>query len=167
MALNSQSFFAPDSIQATIATTLKIAPGLLDRSKRDIRLAYAKYEAIHDSIRQITLMASAGTWTQKVPSNDDFIEVFVSKSNYFRYYNTIFARVPNGSSIQKWLRGDSDASSSDNVWGSKKPTFDNLKVLLDDLDGDGKKSGGRKKTKGKSGKDTAKKEKRTKKSEAL
>ena len=75
--------------------------------------------------------------------------------------------MPNGSSIKKWLHGYSDASSSDDVWGSKKPIFDNLKVLLDDLAGDGKKSGKRKKTKGKSGKDKAKKKKKTKKSGAL
>jgi hypothetical protein len=82
-ALTIHSFLTPGSIQATIASTLKISPALLDQTKHVIRLAYAKYKAIHDSIRQINLMASSVTWTQRVPTNDDFIEIFVSKSNYF------------------------------------------------------------------------------------
>lgn len=148
-ALTIHSFLTPGSIQATIASTLKISPALLDRTKRDIRLAYSKYEAIHDAIRQINLMASAGTWTQKVPTNDEFIEIFVSKSNYFRYYNNSFSQIPNDSPIQKWLRNGSDAPSTHDIWGSNKPTFENLKVILEGLSGNKKKSGGKKVTKGK------------------
>jgi hypothetical protein len=66
--LTVHSFHAPGSVQALIATTLKIPVALLDRSKRDIRFAYAKYQAIHDAMRQINQMASAGSWTQKVLS---------------------------------------------------------------------------------------------------
>ena len=94
-------------------------------------------------------MASAGAWTQKVPTNDEFIKIFVSKSNYFQYYNNSFSQIPNNLAIQKWLCNGSDASFTHDVWGSNKPTFDNLKVLLEELSDNKKKSGGKKVTKGK------------------
>ena len=94
-------------------------------------------------------MASAGTCTQKVPANDEFIEIFVSKSNYFQYYNNSFSQILNDSPIKKWLHNGSDAPSTHDIWGSNKPTFENLKVILEGLSDNKKKSGGKKVTKGK------------------
>jgi len=131
-SFSSQNPHSPGSIQATIATALKVPPALMDRTKkRDIRLAYAKFEAVHDAIRTLNKMALAGTWNQKVPSNDDIIEVFCSRSVYFRYYKGIFSRVPEDTPVQKWLRNDEDAPSHLEIWGSMKPSLDNLQIVLD------------------------------------
>ena len=95
-------------------------------------------------------MAAAGTWSQKISANDEFIEVFCSKSNYFKYYRKTFTWVPNNSPIQKWLQWGSDAPSDHDVWGGQKQTFDNLSMILDDLSINKKKSGGKKEGKDKS-----------------
>ena len=94
-------------------------------------------------------MAAAGTWSQKIPANDEIIEVFCSKSNYFKYYRKTFTQIPNDSPIQKWLQGGSDAPCDYDVWGGWKQTFDNLLEILDDLSTTKKKSGGKKEGKDK------------------
>jgi hypothetical protein len=151
--LTVHSFHAPGSVQALIVTTLKIPLALLDRSKRDIRFAYAKYQGIHDAMRQINQMASAGSWTQKVPINDDFIEVFCSKSNYFRYYKKSFSHVSEHSAMQKWLQNNEDSPPDLEVWDSMKPTFENLQTILEEAKGGKRKGSKKEKGKGSKGKE--------------
>jgi hypothetical protein len=95
--------FPPGSIQELVATTLQIPVYLTDRTRRDLRLSYAKYEAFLDVAKRLSAMAAAGTWTRKVPTNDEIIEMFVSKSTYFKYYARIFPRVSTYPAMQKWL----------------------------------------------------------------
>jgi hypothetical protein len=67
-----------------------------------------------------------------VPINDDFIEVFCSKSNYFRYYKKSFSQVSGHSAMQKWLQNNDDSPSDLEVWDSMKPTFENLQAILEE-----------------------------------
>ena len=123
--------FPLDSVQHLIATTLNIAPGLTGRSKhRDLRLAYAKYEAIQTTMGQVSRLVAAGTWTQHAPTNDEIIEVFISTSNYFHYYDKVFPLVTANSNMQKWLCGAPDAPDQSEIWGSRRPSVENLKVYL-------------------------------------
>ena len=111
-------------------------------------------------------MAAAGTWSQKIPANDEIIEVFCSKSNYLKYYRKTFTRIPNDSPIQKWLQGGSDAPSDYDVWGGRKQTFDNLLEILDDLSTTKKKSDGKKEGKDKGEKKSGKAKSSKKKGQA-
>jgi hypothetical protein len=109
-------------------------------------------------------MVTAGTWTHRSPTNDDIIEVFTSKSTYFKYYAKLFPKVPLFPAAQKWLRSDDDASSDSKIWDFRKPSFENLAVILNnqaidvDLDEE-KRKGGKNKDKEKGKKKEKEKEK--------
>ena len=121
--------FEQGSIQELIAITLEISPHLTDRTKRDIRLAYAKYEAYLDANKAMSKLITSGAWTHKV-SNDDIIEVFFSKSAYFKDHAKVFSLVHKYPDMQKWLRNEDDALNDTELWKYKKKTFANLKEIL-------------------------------------
>ena len=128
-AASTYPSFAPGSIQELIATTLEIPSHLTDRSKRDLRLSYAKYEAYLEATKSMSKLVTLGTWTPKF-TNDDIIEIFFSKSAYFKWHSKIFPFVKKYPAMQKWLCND-DAPYDAEVWGHKKQTFENLKEILD------------------------------------
>ena len=55
----------------------------------------------------------------------------MSKSGYFHCPSQLFPKVVEGSEMEKWLEGGEDAPEDSNVWGDKKPSFQNLKEILD------------------------------------
>ncbi|KAG6870747.1 hypothetical protein C0995_010968, partial [Termitomyces sp. Mi166 len=48
--------------QHLLITTLSISPSLLDCSKHDLCYAFAKYEAIQDTLKKVNIMFKDGTW---------------------------------------------------------------------------------------------------------
>lgn len=124
---------AKSAIQELIISTLGIPVHLTDRSikaKADIRMAYAKYLALLDASKSMSKMVTSGTWTHKVATNDDIIEIFMSKSAYFQNHSKVFSMVHRYPPMQKWLGNGDDAPPDHNVWGYQKHTFENLKEIL-------------------------------------
>lgn len=72
-----------------------------------------------------------GAWPHQKLTNDDIIEVFVSKSAYFRSYAKIFPLVKQYPAMEKWLRNDNNGPTTFEVWGNAKQSFESLKVVLD------------------------------------
>src|SRR5882762_7771032 len=127
----SKSTIQPGSMQKILIDTFNISAHLLERKKTDLRLTYAKYLAIQKMIEDVGAMERAGTWTHQKPTVGDIAEVFMSKSGYFHRPHQLFPKVVDGSEMQKWLKGGEEAPAESDVWGDKKPSFKNLKEILD------------------------------------
>src|ERR1700676_1831311 len=82
-------------------------------------------------ILNVGAMDGPATWTHKKPPFEYIAEVFMSKSGYFHHPSQLFPKVVEGSEMEKWLEGGEDAPEDSDVWGGKKPSFKNLKEILD------------------------------------
>jgi hypothetical protein len=126
---------APDQLSLTplqllIKDTLNIPDHLTTIFKGgDIRMAYTRYLAVGDAKRRLTKLRAEGTWTQKLPTLEEFAGVFFGKTTYFNHSRS-FAKVPNFPLVEKWLLGEEDAPSDSRLWGSKKPTYAKLEELV-------------------------------------
>ena len=126
-------WFSAGSIQETIATTLEIPVHLTDRTNHDLHMSYAKYLAFLEATKTLSKMTTEDAWPHGKLTNDDIIEVFVSKSAYFRSYAKIFPLVKQYPAMQKWLQNEDGAPLVFEVWGNMKQNFENLKVVLDNF----------------------------------
>lgn len=127
-------------IQKLIVTTLATPPHLYDRppnAKVNIRLAYARYLEVLDTFTAIAKMTASGTWPdkKKKPTNDDMIEIFVSKTTWFKSHSKIFPLVNRSHAMESWLRIEDGAPTDFEVWGYQKQTFDALMDILSVLPG--------------------------------
>ena len=118
-------------VSQLIRTTLNIPFHLTQLSdhKSDLRIAYAKYLAIFDTLDVLDKMRKANTWTQK-STFTDVVEVFMSKSVYHRAPSKIFPSVPNYPLMEKWLLNTDDAPSAVEVWRGKSQTYEHLQEIL-------------------------------------
>jgi hypothetical protein len=122
----------PERIEFIIASTFNVPIPLTDRKSLDLRVSYAKYLAVEDIMKRLSQMITAGTWTRNKPTNNDIIEVFVSRSVYYKVHNIIFPRLHLFPAMQRWLENGDDAPKNAEVWGDiHKFTFANLKIILD------------------------------------
>jgi hypothetical protein len=129
-------YFPAGSIQDLIVIALGIPDHLIDRKKGgDMRVAYAKYLAVLDALDNLSLMSGSGTW--KHPNtHDDVIEVFVSKSVYFRNHAKVFPLLVHYPAMKEWFEKTADTVEADRatadavVWGSEKHSFDSLRKIL-------------------------------------
>src|SRR6202050_3430052 len=120
-------------IQELIISTLNIPIHLTDRSnkaKGDLRMAFAKYVRLLATLKSMSELVTAGTWTHQIVANDDIIEIFMSKSAYFKNHSKVFTMVNRHPQMKKWLLNADDGPSDYNVWGYQKHTFDVLKAIL-------------------------------------
>ena len=76
-------------------------------------------------------MERAATWTHEKPTVGDIAKIFMSPSGYFHRPSQLFPKVAEGSEMMKWLEGGKGAPAESDVWGDQKPTFKNLKDILD------------------------------------
>ena len=84
------------AIQELIISTLNIPIHLTDRprkAKGDIRMAYAKYVRLMATLKSMSKLVTGGTWTHEIATNDDIIEIFMSKSAYFQNHSKVFIMV--------------------------------------------------------------------------
>jgi hypothetical protein len=89
-AVSTSVHFPAGSIRDLIATALDIPEHLIDCKKGgDIRVAYAKYLALIDALDKLSTMSALGTWKHN-NTNDDVVEVFMSKSAYFKSHSKTF-----------------------------------------------------------------------------
>jgi len=117
--------------QNLIVNALGINCGLAQHERGDIRMAYAKYMAIIDAVKQLKDMKAAGTWTAKLPTLQEISAIFVSKSSFFSNHHKVFPMVPLFPAMQEWLLDGDDAPEAVKVWGSAKHTFGNLEKILE------------------------------------
>jgi len=124
-------------IQELIISTLNIPIHLTDRSnkaKADLRMAYAKYVALLAALNSMSALVLSGTWTHQTVSNDDIIEIFMSKSAYFKNHSKVFTMVDRYPQMKMWLLNEDGGPSDYDVWGYQKHTFDVLKAILTPMD---------------------------------
>jgi len=129
-------YFPAGSIRDLIVIALGIPDHLIDRKKGgDMRVAYAKYLAVLDALDNLSLMSGSGTWKHK-NTHDDVIEVFISKSVYFRNHSKVFPLLVHYPAMKEWLEKTADTVEVDRaaadalVWGSEKHSFDSLRKIL-------------------------------------
>src|ERR1700683_1964232 len=124
---------AKSAIQELLIITLKIPIHLTDRSNKDkghIHMAYSKYVALLAALSSMSALVTSGTWTHPTVANDDMIEIFMSKSAYFKNHSKVFTMVDRHPQMKMWLLNADGGPSDDNVWGYQKRTFDVLKAIL-------------------------------------
>jgi hypothetical protein len=103
-ALENPVHFAAGSIQDLIVTAFGIPEHLIDHKKgEEVHLAYAKYLALVDALDKLSTMSALRTWKHN-NTNDDVVEVFMSKSVYFKYYAKIFSLLDHYPAMKKWLK---------------------------------------------------------------
>ena len=132
-AASSGSGPAKSAIQELLISTLNIPIHLTDRSNKDkgnIRMAYAKYVGLLAALNSMSKLVTSGTWTHPTVVNDDMIEIFMSKSAYFKNHSKVFTMVDRHPQMEKWLLNAKDGPTDFSVWGHQKHTFDVLKAIL-------------------------------------
>ena len=98
-------------------------------------MAYAKYLEVLDALDKLSLLSGSGTWKHN-NTHDDVIEVFASKSVYFRNNAKVFPLLVHYPAMQEWFDKTPDTVEADRatadavVWGSEKHSFDNLRKIL-------------------------------------
>jgi hypothetical protein len=90
-------------VSAWIISLLNIADHLVDR-----RASYAKYLAYIEAQQSLAKLIGGGGWpaSQKKPKSEDLIEVFISRSAFFKNYLPHFPRVPDYPDLQRWLKNE-------------------------------------------------------------
>ena len=122
--------FVAGSIRDLIVTALQIPDHLIDRKRGgDMRVAYAKYLALVDALSKLSTMSASGTWKHKY-TNDDVVEVFMSKSAYFRGHAKTFPLLVLYPAMTKWLENEAGAPADSEVWGHEKQSFEALRRIL-------------------------------------
>src|ERR1700677_2146823 len=132
--------FIAGSIQDLIVTALGTPEHLINHKRGgDVHVAYAKYLALVDALDKLSLMSASGTWKHN-HTNDDVVEVFVSKSVYFESHSKIFPLLDHYPAMKEWLEKveaveadgtEADVAAADAVvWGSEKHTLEGLKKIL-------------------------------------
>jgi hypothetical protein len=119
---------------AEIISLLNIPPTLITRPKAvDLRLAYSKYAGFLQAQADMLRMIRDGTWTLGPITNDELIEIFVSKSVYHANYPKLFTRASDHPAILAWLKNEDGAPTGLEVFGEQKfsYTFRDLKGVLD------------------------------------
>ena len=94
-----------------------------------MRVAYAKYLALLDALDKLSTMSALGTWKHN-NTNEDVVEVFVSKSVYFRNHAKVFPLLVHYPAMEQWLENADGASADSVVWGNEKHSFDGLNNIL-------------------------------------
>ena len=134
-------------VSARIISLLNIADHLVDRRTSGLRISYAKYLAYIEAQQSLAKLVSGGGWpaSQKKPKSKDLIEVFISKSAFFKNYPPHFPRVPDYLDLQRWLKNEENVPTDLEAWGMQKNiyTFKDLEEFLDRME-EKKESGGKK-----------------------
>jgi hypothetical protein len=137
-------------MQQILIDTFDIPAHLTHREKvADLRVAYSKYLAIGEMVRNVTRMELDAKWTHKKPTLQDIVEVFMSRSGYFNRPKQFFPRVHHVPEMKKWLENEDEDLSDTDAWGDKKPSYKTLEEILDHHDPAGSRKKKENVTKGK------------------
>ena len=102
---------------------LNIPPYLLARKEVDLRMAYQKYLAVIAAKKRISEMTLAGTWPLETPLQNQIIEIFISKSVWFKHYAPFFPKLDRFPQMLKWLEGGDDAPADEATWGHFRTSY--------------------------------------------
>jgi hypothetical protein len=82
-----------------------------------------------------------GSWNGNKLTGADLIQLFVSKSFWHSHYKPLFSKVSNYPDMLKWLDGEKDRLSDEDLWGYKKGSynFKDLKVYMENTMKKGKR----------------------------
>ena len=132
-AAATPSLSVSNPFRAQLVAHLNIPPHLTDRSEPTLPVAYQRYLAYHEACKTLDQKIAAGTWTGKKPSKVDMVEIFISKSMWWRYYNATFSKVSQFPLLLEWLENGEDAPKDLDVWGYEKSaySFKDLQAFLD------------------------------------
>ena len=115
---------ASNSARDHIISVLDIPAHLVDRSNSNLRNAYAKYLAYLDAQKTLAKAVTDGKWVlAKQPTGENLIEVFISKSAFFKNYNPLFPQVQDYPLLHLWLKNDEDVPSDMEAWGVQKNVY--------------------------------------------
>ena len=123
---------------------------LVDRTVSGLQVSYAEYLAYTDAQKALAKLVANGRWpaSQKKPKSEDLIEVFISKSAFFKNYQPYFPRIEHDYPVlHLWLKNEEDVPTDLEAWGFQKNTymFKDLEDFLERVKpGKGKESSGKK-----------------------
>jgi hypothetical protein len=114
-----------------LATALGIPLHLIDSAKKhkgDLQESYATYMMIQeaDALRRRISKTLPQAYTL-----ENVIELFMSTSGYYNNSHKIFRKLDRFPEMEEWLCNKEGGPTKVSVWGSQKPTFENLKQILD------------------------------------
>jgi hypothetical protein len=96
----------------------------VDRRNSNLRTAYAKYLAYLDAQKALAKIVTEGKWIlAKQPTGENLIEVFISKSAFFKNYIPLFPQVHDHPLLHLWLKNDEDVPSDMEAWGVQKNVY--------------------------------------------
>ena len=98
-----------------------------NRHKGDLQHSYKVWGIIQEA--EATRKRILHTLPKKFTFND-VISLFMSRSAYYKNPDKVFPKLVHHPEMEKWLRNEEDAPSKASVWGATKPTFDNLREIL-------------------------------------
>ena len=121
------------STRSELVALLNIPESLIGRGRvGDIRLAYAKYMAYLQAQKDLQKLKANGVVIRGKVNAETLIEVFASKTVWYKYHAKFFTQLNLYPEIRKWLANDADAKSAFEVWGEEKTcyTFGDLEERL-------------------------------------
>src|ERR1700677_3200451 len=119
-------FKSSSSVLSTFPFTSLIVP----TKPKVIFVWLLPYVKLLATLKSMSELVTAGTWTHQIVANDDIIEIFMSKSAYFKNHSKVFTMVNRHPQMKKWLLNADDGPSDYDVWGYRKHTFDVSKAIL-------------------------------------
>jgi hypothetical protein len=77
-----------------------------------------------DAQKSLAKAVTAGKWTlEKKPIGENLIEVFISKSAFFKNYLPLFPQVQDYPLLHLWLKNAEDVPSDMEAWGEQKNVY--------------------------------------------
>ena len=75
--------------------------------------------------QSLTKLIAGGGWLalQKNPKSEDLIEVFISRSAFFKNYLPCFPHVPDYPDLQHWLKNEENVPTDLEAWSLQKNTY--------------------------------------------
>jgi len=96
----------------------------VDWSTSSLHVAYAKYLAYLDTQKALAKIVTDGKWVlAKPPTNENFIDIFISKSAFFKNYQPFFPHVQDYPILHLWLKNDKGVPSDMEAWGVQKNVY--------------------------------------------
>jgi hypothetical protein len=96
----------------------------MDYTDGSIHWCYQRYLAHGEADKLLEKMCAADAWPGKRPGKVELVEVFISKSVWFKSYTPLFPQVKNYHDLLLWLEEDCYALLDVEVWGYEQATYD-------------------------------------------
>src|ERR1700675_3344085 len=114
-----------NSSRDVIISLLNIPAHHVDRKgSANLRTSYAKYLAYLVAKKALDKLVADGKWPMaKDPTREDLVEVFISKSAFFKNYQPYFPYIPNHPVLERWLLNEDDVPSDMETWGVGKNVY--------------------------------------------